>query len=143
LEFADQISKGIEYLHSQKVVHRDLKPDNIFVSADEILYIGDFGLIHEMDNVVVKQRCGTPGFVAPEVWCEEEFSFSSDLFGFGCILVYMVTKTILWKKFKFEESNTAYEWLREHIRQVDFCEFVITLLDFDASIRPTATESRL
>ncbi|EGR27261.1 protein kinase domain protein [Ichthyophthirius multifiliis] len=66
------IMKAISYLHSRNIMHRDLKPENLLLKNKESdgsdIVLADFGLATKTDieNVIFK-RCGTPGFVAPEV----------------------------------------------------------------------------
>jgi len=94
------IVKGLEFLHSKKIMHRDLKPGNIFVQLgqrDEILkcVIGDFDTAKK---VSVKNKAvtiiGTPAFMAPEVLTAGEhgsYDFSADVYSFGMILYVMIT----------------------------------------------------
>ncbi|KAL9865361.1 interferon-induced, double-stranded RNA-activated protein kinase [Geothlypis trichas] len=60
-----QIVKGVECIHSEKLMHRDLKPQNIFISHDKIK-IGDFGLVTSATFETLTQNTGTPSYMAPE-----------------------------------------------------------------------------
>lgn len=64
-----QVLEGLEYLHSQKIVHRDLKLGNIFLNENMQIKIGDFGLATKIDFVGEKKKtiCGTPNYIAPEI----------------------------------------------------------------------------
>jgi len=56
-------------LHSQKVIHRDLKLGNLFLGEHLVIKIGDFGLATKIDYVEEKKKtiCGTPNYIAPEI----------------------------------------------------------------------------
>jgi serine/threonine protein kinase len=60
---------GLEYMHSQSVIHRDMKPENIIMEENGYLRITDFGIskIWKEDNSA--DTSGTPGYMAPEVMC--------------------------------------------------------------------------
>ncbi|CAF1460953.1 unnamed protein product [Adineta steineri] len=68
----DQIAKGIAYIHEQKLIHGDIKPANIFFSAENLIKIGDFGLVAEMSEnsqmaITSRQDHGTKLYMAPEL----------------------------------------------------------------------------
>ena len=65
--FMLQVLEGLEYLHGQKIIHRDLKLGNLFLSDNMTIKIGDFGLATKIDFYGEKKKtiCGTPNYIAP------------------------------------------------------------------------------
>ncbi|NWS02829.1 E2AK2 kinase, partial [Motacilla alba] len=61
-----QIVKGVEYIHSEELIHRDLKPQNIFISHNNKIKIGDFGLVTSMAFETLTENRGTKSYMAPE-----------------------------------------------------------------------------
>ncbi|NXI86258.1 E2AK2 kinase, partial [Rhipidura dahli] len=61
-----QIVKGVEYIHSENLIHRDLKPQNIFISHDDKIKIGDFGLVTSVAFETLSEDRGTKSYMAPE-----------------------------------------------------------------------------
>ncbi|XP_076038990.1 serine/threonine-protein kinase Chk1-like [Oratosquilla oratoria] len=99
-----QLISGVKYLHSCKVTHRDLKPENLFVSKHEDLKIGDFGLAGKFDRAKFLWRvCGTPGYIAPEVYTGRYRGEPVDLWSCGIILFQLLTGQTPW-----EDSTTRY-----------------------------------
>lgn len=62
-----QVLDALEYLHSQKIIHRDLKLGNLFLGEGMAIKVGDFGLATKLDFVGEKRKtiCGTPNYIAP------------------------------------------------------------------------------
>ncbi len=78
--FVHQILDGIVHLHSQNIVHRDLKLGNLFLDHDLIVKIGDFGLATSVKEGERKQTlCGTPNYIAPEVLLKKGHEFPVSL----------------------------------------------------------------
>ncbi|XP_058692978.1 interferon-induced, double-stranded RNA-activated protein kinase [Poecile atricapillus] len=61
-----QIAKGVEYIHSKELIHRDLKPQNIFISHNDKIKIGDFGLVTSVAFETLTEDRGTKSYMAPE-----------------------------------------------------------------------------
>ena len=88
-----QIVNGIQYLHKNKIVHRDMKPENIMLTKDMIVKIGDFGLskYFKSNESRLKTNCGSPCYSAPEVLRGNRYKPQPvDLWGLGIILYCMV-----------------------------------------------------
>ncbi|XP_066599205.1 serine/threonine-protein kinase PLK1-like [Prorops nasuta] len=85
--YMKQMVTGVAYIHSQKVVHRDLKPGNMFLSDRMIVKIGDFGLATRPNGQRKRINiCGTPNYIAPEVLYKQAYSYEADVWALGCIL---------------------------------------------------------
>ncbi|EKF28512.1 protein kinase, putative [Trypanosoma cruzi marinkellei] len=101
--YAKQILEGLAYLHSMNVVHRDLKGDNVLISALGEAKLADFGCSKRIGTATFQQEScaekgagyqtmvGTPLFMAPEVVkCEGVYSKPADVWSVGCLVLEML-----------------------------------------------------
>mmetsp|Transcript_97106 Transcript_97106/g.274489 ORF Transcript_97106/g.274489 Transcript_97106/m.274489 type:complete len:342 (+) Transcript_97106:146-1171(+) len=86
-----QASLALKHLHERHVLHRDLKSQNLFLTADGRLRIGDFGIAKVLENTAAfaNTAIGTPYYLSPEICQERPYSWSSDMWAIGCILYEM------------------------------------------------------
>lgn len=89
LEFGCCTLSALTYLHSVGIMHRDITPKNILVKdgLKDVVLI-DFGLAdrHRPDGHYLFTRCGTPGYIAPEVYTHYVYDYKVDVYGLGMIL---------------------------------------------------------
>lgn len=85
----EQIGDALLYLHERKLIHRDIKPDNIFVCHDGSLKLMDMGLLHGAGRTVITQTgnlVGTPAYMAPEQSDDKATCSATDQYALGIIL---------------------------------------------------------
>jgi serine/threonine protein kinase len=89
------ILKGLSHIHSLGIVHRDIKTENILLKSDGCAIISDFGLATLVnDETQMKRRCGSPGFVAPEMCKGQSYDNKVDIFGVGVLFYFVLSKTL-------------------------------------------------
>lgn len=92
LKLACDSAKGMAYLHSRSVIHRDLKPKNLLVSSDWMCKVADFGASTiKAATTQTMTVVGTPAYMAPEVLAKSKYSEKADVYSFGVILVELYT----------------------------------------------------
>lgn len=87
-KIAIQVAHALNYLHQNRIIHRDMKPQNILIGADGVLKLCDFGFARAMSSstIVLTSIKGTPLYMAPELVQEQPYNHSVDLWSFGIIL---------------------------------------------------------
>ena len=91
VDYSIQIGKAMEYAHGQGVIHRDLRPSNVLVSASGTLKVADFGTSRFLEMAARGTTViGSPQYMAPEQF-QGEAVFASDLYSFGITMYQMLT----------------------------------------------------
>ena len=85
-----QILFGLKYLHDNKIIHRDLKSANIFLTKNGIVKIGDLNVSKVLNqNKMAQTKTGTPYYSAPEIWENKSYDNKIDIWSVGCIIYEM------------------------------------------------------
>ena len=153
-----QISSGLLYLHKKGIVHHDIKPDNLLVGENEMVYIADFGVseICSSRDPKVHGHRGTPAFFAPELLAEKEMDDSVngppvDMWALGVTLYLMVFGKM---PFRADNVEAMYEMIqkndltaeslpRDGIECSDLLkDIILRLLKKDPAERMTAQQLR-
>jgi len=83
------------YLHSIKIIHRDLKSHNLLVDKNWVVKVADFGLSRSVDdfNNKIMTACGTPCWTAPEVIRNLRYTYKADVYSFAICLWELLART--------------------------------------------------
>ncbi|XP_075990656.1 mitogen-activated protein kinase kinase kinase 12-like [Anticarsia gemmatalis] len=96
--WAKDIALGMAYLHSNKIIHRDLKSPNILIADNLVVKVSDFGTAREWDDVsAIMSFTGTVAWMAPEVIRHEPCSERVDVWSYGVVLWELLTQEVPYK----------------------------------------------
>ena len=118
-----QLIKALKYLHSHRVIHRDLKLGNLFLTDKMELKVGDFGLATKLDFEGERKRtvCGTPNYIAPEILDGKTgHSYEVDIWSLG-VIIY----TLIIGKPPFETRDVKTTYKRIKMNAYSFPETAI------------------
>ncbi|XP_029065577.1 serine/threonine-protein kinase Nek5-like isoform X7 [Monodon monoceros] len=91
-----QISLGLKHIHDRKILHRDIKTQNIFLSKNGMVAkLGDFGIARVLNNTMELARTcvGTPYYLSPEICQNKPYNNKTDIWSLGCVLYELCTLT--------------------------------------------------
>lgn len=112
-----QVAHGLKHCHSKRVLHRDIKLDNVLLCDNYIAKICDFGISKVVKKgEIIREDCGTPAYTAPEVVSGNGYSgFQADVWSLGIMLFVMVTG-----KVPFKDQTKSLEILHQLIKKGEF-----------------------
>ena len=92
-KFFIEMSLGLNYLHMNKILHRDIKTINMFLGKDDKIKIGDLGVAKLLNQTAnfAHTIVGTPYYLSPELCKEEPYDHKSDVWSLGCVLYELCT----------------------------------------------------
>lgn len=140
--YISQILRGVQYLHHNRIIHRDLKLGNLLLNEQLHVKIADFGLATriEYDGERKKTLCGTPNYIAPEILTKKGHSYEVDIWSIGCVMY-----TLLAGQPPFETKSLKDTYSK--IRKGDYrmpsvlhkqpCDMIKAMLTSDPCKRPT------
>ena len=141
-----QLSLAIKYIHDRKILHRDLKCQNIFLTKQGQVKLGDFGIAKVLDHTTqfCRTQIGTPYYLSPEMCEGKNYDSKTDMWSLGCILYEMCT---LRKAFDGRNiNNILSNIVRGQYQPIpsmyskELKQMVHALLQKDPRMRPSANQ---
>ncbi|XP_067841975.1 serine/threonine-protein kinase Nek3 [Heptranchias perlo] len=116
-----QICLGMKHIHDRRVLHRDIKSKNIFLTKNGVIKLGDFGSAHLLNSPMAFAHTyvGTPYYVSPEIWENKPYNNKSDIWAVGCVLYELCTlqhpfQSNSWKNLILKICKGSYTPIPKH-----------------------------
>lgn len=149
-KYTRQILQGLEYLHSNAIIHRDIKGANILVDNKGCIKLADFGASKQVAKLATmtaaKTMKGTPHWMAPEVIVGSGHTFSADIWSVGCTVIEMATGKPPWSQ-QYQEvallfhvgTTKSHPPIPEHISP-EAKDFLLKCLQKEPELRSSASD---
>ncbi|KAH1091391.1 hypothetical protein J1N35_018648 [Gossypium stocksii] len=148
--YTKQLLLGLEYLHKNRIVHRDIKGANILVDNKGCIKLADFGASKKVVELATingaKSMKGTPYWMAPEVILQTGHSFSADIWSVGCTVIEMATGKPPWSQ-QYQEvaalfhigTTKSHPPIPEHLSP-EAKDLLLKCLQKEPGLRPSASD---
>jgi len=140
------LANALESIHEMKIIHRDMKSNNIFLDEKQMPRLGDFGIARFLTiKAPMTKQIGTLAFMAPEVHNTSHYSTKADIYGLGIILFEMAEK---YSPFEGKHRDEIKKHLTDGKFKLDFTrntpkslqQLILKCISWNPAERPTATE---
>ena len=146
MQYFYQICRGLQYIHSKNIIHRDIKSQNIFLMKNGKIKIGDFGIAKALTNTKSNATTiiGTPYYFSPEIINGEPYNYKTDIWSLGVVLYEMCCL-----KLPFESNNIAQLSIKIMKGKYDpipnrysknMANLIKNMLNIDQKLRPNINE---
>ncbi|KAH0453366.1 hypothetical protein IEQ34_017690 [Dendrobium chrysotoxum] len=148
--YTKQLLQGLEYLHKNGIIHRDIKGANILVDNKGCIKLADFGASKQVAKLATmtaaKSMKGTPYWMAPEVILQTGHTFSADIWSVGCTVIEMATGKPPWSQ-QYQEvaalfhigTTKSHPPIPEHLSS-EAKHFLLKCLQKEPKLRPPASD---
>lgn len=92
VKLGTDICKALTVCENHHIVHRDIKPQNIFINKDGNFKLGDFGIAKNAENVAIGTRTGTFNYMAPEIYNNKPYGKSVDVYSLGLVMYWLLNE---------------------------------------------------
>ena len=146
MQYFYQICRGLQYIHSKNIIHRDIKSQNIFLMKNGKIKIGDFGIAKALTKTKNNATTiiGTPYYFSPEIINGEPYNYKTDIWSLGVVLYEMCCL-----KLPFESNNIAQLSIKIMKGKYDpipgrysknMANLIKNMLNIDQKLRPNINE---
>jgi len=137
-QLCNQIIDGLQYIHNNNVIHRDLKLTNIFIDFNNEVKIGDFGLatnIYDMNY----EEVGTYGYIAPEILEGNKYNYKADLYSLGVVILEIFSEF----KTNMEKILVIKEFLKNKCDNNELNKLILGLINKNPDNRISLDEVKI
>ena len=146
MDWLTQICLALKHCHDKKIIHRDLKSQNVFLTSKNYVKLGDFGISKVLESTIDKANTvvGTPYYISPEIVNDKPYNFPSDIWSLGVITYEMSALRLPFTAGSLAALATKiFEGVYSPIPKIyskELKNLIAKMLNVDPEKRPTINE---
>ena len=134
-------------MHKKHILHRDIKTQNIFLTKNNMVKLGDFGISKSLEGSLAQAKTviGTPYYLSPEIISNVPYSYKSDIWSLGVLLYEMTTFKMPFDASSISElakkiKNGDFQKINSQIYSNELKKLIYDMLNLNPNLRPSTKE---